>query len=174
MHLANNLTLITLLGFTAVASSHKLSFAEGGSKLLPCAYGKAGYGKPACQSSPSAGVGSGPSLAQSGTAAEIRGGFLKGTELIVAFGGIFENAQATLQGSIWGINTTTGARRVISGFTNDAATGPKRTGKGPDFGDAFDVKPGKEGELYVLSKGTNGENRQSRQGRAAAHEAQHG
>ena len=138
----------------AVGLFSSLANADGAA-VKPCAYGKAGFNTPFCKSAPD-NVGSGPSLAQAGTAAEIRGGFLRGKELVFAFGGVFEKASLPLQGAIWSVDTKTGARKVLSGFSNDAAGGAKRTGSGPDLMDVFDVKPASGGALWVLSRGNNG------------------
>lgn len=146
--------LVLLLAFataTATATATEFARAQSSPPLLPCAYGKAGFKDPKCASSPDA-VGSGASLAQAGTAAVINGGFLRGRELVFTFGDVFEKSTLPLQGAVWAVDLNTGARRILSGFSNDSVGGPKRTGAGPDFGAAYDVKPGPNGSLWVLSR----------------------
>ena len=121
------------------------------SSVLPCGYGKAGFKDPRCNQTGA--VGSGPSLAQAGTAARISGGFLAGSKLTVSFADVFDTAKTPLRGAIWEVDTRSGARRVVSGFAHDAA-GSQWVGAGEQFGSVWDVKPATDG-YWALSRRPN-------------------
>jgi len=108
--------------------------------------------KPKCGTSDAGTIGTGPKF--TGGFSAVNNGFVSGNQLVIA---VDLKAEGDKYGGVFGVDLTTGNRKLLSGIMDDPVEGEVTKGSGPNLDTIVTVQPGPGGKWFAYTaQGSSG------------------